>query len=125
MPRRRMLTAIERQQLLAIPDNTDELIRYYTFNEGDRRACGARPQTVARRASKILNSLFGAYSCIRPNTLRILMLRIGRRSQSVPDLPDHLEIIVATIYQMYTCELARVFPRIPRQPQILATKLFL
>ncbi len=35
MPRRSMLSAAERESLLALPDAKDELIRHYTFNETD------------------------------------------------------------------------------------------
>ncbi len=35
MPRRSILSAAERESLLALPDAKDELIRHYTFNETD------------------------------------------------------------------------------------------
>ena len=35
MPRRSILSASERDSLLALPDARDELIRYYTFSEAD------------------------------------------------------------------------------------------
>ena len=35
MPRRSILSATERESLLALPDAKDELIRHYTFNESD------------------------------------------------------------------------------------------
>ena len=35
MPRQLVLSAIERQNLLALPDTTDELIRRYTLSEAD------------------------------------------------------------------------------------------
>ena len=35
MPRRSILSASERDTLLALPDSQDDLIRYYTFNESD------------------------------------------------------------------------------------------
>ena len=35
MPRRSILSATERESLLALPDTKDELIRQYTFNETD------------------------------------------------------------------------------------------
>ena len=35
MPRRSILSATEREGLLAIPDARDELIRRYTFSEAD------------------------------------------------------------------------------------------
>ena len=33
MPRRSILSASERESLLAVPDDQDELIRHYTFND--------------------------------------------------------------------------------------------
>ncbi|MFK8078977.1 MAG: DUF4158 domain-containing protein [Granulosicoccus sp.] len=36
MPRRSMLTAADRKNLLALPESDDELIRHYTFSETDR-----------------------------------------------------------------------------------------
>jgi TnpA family transposase len=35
MPRRSILSAAEREGLLALPDTKEELIRHYTFSEGD------------------------------------------------------------------------------------------
>ena len=35
MPRRSILSATERDSLLALPDAKDELIRHYTLNESD------------------------------------------------------------------------------------------
>ena len=35
MPRRSILSASERESLLALPDTEDELIRHYTFSEAD------------------------------------------------------------------------------------------
>ena len=35
MPRRSILSAAERESLLALPDTKDELIRQYTFSEPD------------------------------------------------------------------------------------------
>ena len=35
MPRRSILSAAERESLLALPDTKDELIRHYTFSETD------------------------------------------------------------------------------------------
>lgn len=35
MPRRSILSAAERESLLALPDNRDELIRRYTLSESD------------------------------------------------------------------------------------------
>lgn len=33
MPRRSILSAAERESLLALPDSKDDLIRHYTFND--------------------------------------------------------------------------------------------
>jgi Domain of unknown function (DUF4158) len=35
MPRRSILSASERENLLALPDNKDDLIRHYTFSDTD------------------------------------------------------------------------------------------
>ena len=35
MPRRSILSATERESLLALPDGKDYLIRYYTFSDSD------------------------------------------------------------------------------------------
>ena len=35
MPRRSILSAAERESLLALPDTKDDLIRHYTFSESD------------------------------------------------------------------------------------------
>jgi hypothetical protein len=35
MPRRSILSLAERDSLLTLPDDKDELIRHYTFNETD------------------------------------------------------------------------------------------
>ena len=42
MPRRSILSATERESLLALPDAKDDLIRYYTFNETDLSAIRQR-----------------------------------------------------------------------------------
>lgn len=35
MPRRSILSAAERESLLALPDTKDDLIRHYTFSDTD------------------------------------------------------------------------------------------
>ena len=35
MPRRSILSAVERESLLALPDTKDDLIRHYTFSDSD------------------------------------------------------------------------------------------
>ena len=35
MPRRSTLSAMEREQLLALPDTSEKFIRQYTFSEAD------------------------------------------------------------------------------------------
>lgn len=40
MPRRSILSAAERESLLALPDTKDELIRHYTFSESDLSIIG-------------------------------------------------------------------------------------
>ena len=56
MPRRSILSAAERESLLALPDTKDELIRQYTFNESDlsiirQRRGPARPTAWASPCS--------------------------------------------------------------------------
>jgi hypothetical protein len=54
MPRRSILSAAERESLLALPDTKDELIRHYTFSESDLsiiRQRRARPIGWASRCS--------------------------------------------------------------------------
>ena len=55
MPRRSILSAAERDSLLALPDTQDELIRHYTFSEPDlslirQRRGDANRLGVARHA---------------------------------------------------------------------------
>lgn len=40
MPRRSILSATERESLLALPDAKDDLIRYYTFSDNDLSVIG-------------------------------------------------------------------------------------
>lgn len=42
MPRRQVLSDTERENLLTLPDNRDELIKYYTFSERDLAIIGLR-----------------------------------------------------------------------------------
>ena len=42
MPRRSILSAAERESLLALPDTKDDLIRHYTFSESDATGNTAR-----------------------------------------------------------------------------------
>ncbi|HCU6805516.1 DUF4158 domain-containing protein [Escherichia coli] len=44
MPRRLILSATERDTLLALPESQDDLIRYYTFNDHDRALFGLPPR---------------------------------------------------------------------------------
>ncbi len=56
MPRRSILSAAERESLLALPDTKDELIRHYTFSESDLSIIRQRrgPGIKALRFSKIV-----------------------------------------------------------------------
>jgi hypothetical protein len=55
MPRRSILSAAERESLLALPDSKDDLIRHYTFSETDlsiiRQRRGASESAGLRRAA--------------------------------------------------------------------------
>ncbi len=52
MPRRSILSAAERESLLALPDTKDELIRHYTFSESDLSICQPASNFFHRPASK-------------------------------------------------------------------------
>ncbi|MCV5147452.1 DUF4158 domain-containing protein, partial [Escherichia coli] len=56
MPRRLILSATERDTLLALPESQDDLIRYYTFNDSDlsliRQRRGDANGTVAKLAMR-------------------------------------------------------------------------
>ena len=48
MPRRSILSAAEKQNLLALPDTKDELIRHYTFSDADLNIIRQRRGSVNR-----------------------------------------------------------------------------
>ena len=55
MPRRSILSATERESLLALPDTKDELIRHYTFNETDLSVIRKRHrETIGLRCAALL-----------------------------------------------------------------------
>ena len=51
MPRRSILSAAERESLLALPDNRDDLIRRYTLSESDLSVIRQR-RGAARRSGQ-------------------------------------------------------------------------
>jgi hypothetical protein len=57
MPRRSILSPAERESLRALPDTTEDLMRYYTFSETDlsiiRQHRGRRTGSASRRSSAI------------------------------------------------------------------------
>ncbi len=57
MPRRSILSAAERESLLALPDNRDDLIRRYTLSESDLSIIRQRrgPATLPRSTSSRSN----------------------------------------------------------------------
>ena len=58
MPRRSILSAAERESLLALPDTKDELIRHYTFSETDLPIIRHRPgQPAGLRRAALLPAL--------------------------------------------------------------------
>lgn len=61
MPRRSILSAAERESLLALPDTKDELIRHYTFSESDlsiiRQRRGPPGQSAGLRGAALLPAL--------------------------------------------------------------------
>lgn len=52
MPRRSILSATERESLLALPDAKDELIRLYTFNDADLSSI-RQHRTACRRLASV------------------------------------------------------------------------
>ena len=46
MPRRSILSAAERESLLALPDTKDDLIRHYTFSDTDLSTFVKRAEQV-------------------------------------------------------------------------------
>ncbi len=48
MPRRSMLSAAERESLLAMPDNPGDLIRLFTFSDADLAVIRQRRGTANR-----------------------------------------------------------------------------
>lgn len=58
MPRRSILSATERESLLALPDAKDELIRHYTFNETDLSvgdpSASRRRESIGLRCAALL-----------------------------------------------------------------------
>ncbi len=48
MPRRSILSAAERENLLALPGTQDELIRHYTFSEADLSIISQHRRTANR-----------------------------------------------------------------------------
>jgi hypothetical protein len=59
MPRRSILSAAERESLLALPDTKDELIRHYTFSESDLSIIRQRRggQSAGLRGAALLPAL--------------------------------------------------------------------
>lgn len=53
MPRRSILSAAERQSLLALPDSRDELIRRYTLSESDLSIIRQRRGAANRLCCKL------------------------------------------------------------------------
>ena len=68
MPRRLILSATERDTLLALPESQDDLIRYYTFNDSDlslirqRFEGGITSEIDLRTAESALQSARVAYA---------------------------------------------------------------
>ena len=57
MPRRSILSAAERESLLALPDAKDDLIRYYTFSESDLSIIRQRRGPAGLRRAALLPAL--------------------------------------------------------------------
>ncbi len=59
MPRRSILSAAERESLLALPDSKDDLIRHYTFNDTDlyHPTAARASQSAGLRGAALLPAL--------------------------------------------------------------------
>lgn len=77
MPRRSILSAAERESLLALPDTKDELIRHYTFSESD----GTVAKLAMRQPFVLFKGLTFQKLCLpgafRPGDHHNKMLRPG------------------------------------------------
>jgi TnpA family transposase len=70
MPRRSILSAAERESLLALPDTKDELIRHYTFSESDL--------SIIRQRRGPANRLGSSATCAFPASSLALMSHRSR-----------------------------------------------
>ena len=74
MPRRSILSAAERESLLALPDTKDELFRHYTFSETDLSIIRQR-RGPANRLGEIRDRSFGQ-QCYRASGLNLVTAAI-------------------------------------------------
>ncbi|WP_442962256.1 DUF4158 domain-containing protein [Pseudomonas sp. 7-41] len=66
MPRRLILSATERDTLLALPESQDDLIRYYTFNDSDLSLIRQRRGDANRLGFAVQLSLLRYPGYLRP-----------------------------------------------------------
>lgn len=88
MPRRLILSATERDTLLALPESQDDLIRYYTFNDSDlslirqRRGDANRLGVVCGRGRnptlRLWPAIFSGEIDVFPSERRNMGQEIGR-----------------------------------------------
>ncbi|RMN68159.1 Transposase [Pseudomonas savastanoi pv. savastanoi] len=78
MPRRSILSASERDTLLALPDIQDDLIRYYTFNESDLSLIRQRRGDANRLGFAIQLCLLRYPGYPRQNGLAVALRELGR-----------------------------------------------
>ncbi|MCP1489786.1 hypothetical protein J3D48_006196 [Pseudomonas fluorescens] len=85
MPRRSILSASERDTLLALPDSQDDLIRYYTFNESDLSLIRQRRGDANRLGFLALGAC--SYKSLE-SILRQGLERLPLAQQNLPLLPE-------------------------------------
>ena len=78
MPRRSILSATERDTLLALPESQDDLIRYYTFNDSDLSLIRQRRGDANRLGFAVQLSLLRYPGYPRQNGLAVALRELGR-----------------------------------------------
>ncbi|MCP1489828.1 TnpA family transposase [Pseudomonas fluorescens] len=88
MPRRSILSASERDTLLALPDSQDDLIRYYTFNESDLSLIRQRRGDANRLGFAVQLCLlrYPGYALARDSVLPDPVIDwVARQAQAAPE----------------------------------------
>ena len=74
MPRRSILSAAERESLLALPDSKDDLIRHYTFSDTDLSIIRQR-----RGPANRLGFAVQLFTCASPASFLASIIHRSRR----------------------------------------------